>query len=111
MILTYHGDETHTVSKMEKQKTKPVCIQYYNQYTGGVDLKDQLLQSYVVERKKINKWYKELFQRLLKSTVLNALILYWENTGKRTKQLSYWVQLVRGLIVKYGTVAEHKVPK
>jgi hypothetical protein len=54
----------------------------------------------------------KLFRRLLNSTVLNALILYWENTGKRTEQLSYRVQLVvvEGLFVKYGCVVEHKVP-
>jgi hypothetical protein len=54
----------------------------------------------------------KLFRRLLNSTVLNALNLYWENTGKRTEQLSYRVQLVvaEGLFVKYGCVVEHKVP-
>jgi hypothetical protein len=40
--------------------------------------------------------------------VLNTLILYWENTGERVKQLSYWVLLVEDLFVKYGTVVEHK---
>jgi hypothetical protein len=40
-------------------------------------------------------------------TELNALILYWENTGKRTEQLSYQVQLAEGLFIKYGCVVEH----
>jgi hypothetical protein len=56
MISTYHGDETQTFKK-RKQKVKLVCILDYNQYMGGVDLKDQLLESYLVERKRTNKWY------------------------------------------------------
>jgi hypothetical protein len=50
MIFTFHGDETGTVLEQE-EKTKPVCIPDYNQYMGGVILKDQLLQSYLIERK------------------------------------------------------------
>jgi hypothetical protein len=53
----------------------------------------------------------KLFQRLLNSNVLNALILYRENTGKRIEQLSYRVQLAESLFVKYGCVVEHKVPR
>jgi hypothetical protein len=40
---------------------------------GSVGLKDQLLQSHLVERKETNKRYMKLFQSLLHSTVLNAL--------------------------------------
>jgi hypothetical protein len=36
----YHGAETQIISKSEKQKKKPVCILYYKQYMGGVNLKD-----------------------------------------------------------------------
>jgi hypothetical protein len=42
------GDETQTVSKRGKQKIIPVCILDYKQYMGGVDLKDQLLESYIL---------------------------------------------------------------
>jgi hypothetical protein len=108
MILIHDRDEIKTVSKRQKQKTKPLCILDHNQYMGGVDLKDQLLQSYLVERKQMIKWFMKLFQRLLNSTVLNALILYRENTGKRIEQLSYWVQLVEGLFIKYGTMLNTK---
>jgi hypothetical protein len=61
--------ETQTVSKMGKQKRKPVCVLDYNQYMGGVNLKDQLLESYLVERKRTDKWYMKLFRMLLNSAV------------------------------------------
>jgi hypothetical protein len=41
---------------------------------GGVDLKDQVLQPYVTERKKMTKWYMKMF-RLLNVTILNCLII------------------------------------
>jgi hypothetical protein len=52
----------------------------------------------------------KLFRMLLSSTVLNALILYWENIGTRSEQLSYRVQVAEGLFVECGCVVEHKVP-
>jgi hypothetical protein len=77
---------------------------------GGVDLKDKLLHSYLIERKRMNKWYMKLFLRLLNTSILNAMIIYRNNMGKRTDQLSFRIQLVEGLFVKYVNVLERKVP-
>jgi len=35
-----------------KETEKPLCVVDYNHNKGGVDLKDQLLHMYMVERKK-----------------------------------------------------------
>jgi hypothetical protein len=77
---------------------------------GGVDLKDQLLRSYLIERKQMNKWYMKLFHRLLNTSVVNAMIIYRNNTEKRSDQLSFRYQLVEGLFVKYANALNHKVP-
>jgi hypothetical protein len=77
---------------------------------GGVDLKDQLLHSYLIERKQMNKWCMKLFYWLLNTSVLNAMIMYRNNTGKRTDHLSFRIQLFEGLFVKYANVLEHRVP-
>jgi len=54
MISTYHGEETRMkLMKCRQEKQKPVSILDYNENMGGVDLKDQLLQPYLLERKKI----------------------------------------------------------
>jgi hypothetical protein len=68
---------------------------------GGVDLKDQLLHIYVVERKSMTKWYLRLFKRLLNSAILNSILVYRLVTGINIEQLSYRIQLMEGLFMKY----------
>jgi hypothetical protein len=67
----------------------------------GADFKDQLLHMYVVERKRITKWYLKLLKRLLTSTVLNSVVVCRQVMGRNTEQL------VEGLFMKY-TCAEGK---
>jgi hypothetical protein len=40
-------------NKEEKEKQKSVCVIHCNQCMDGVDKKDQLLQMYILERKRI----------------------------------------------------------
>jgi hypothetical protein len=65
MISTYHNHETRTVTVRGKEMVKPISVLDYNNSMIGVDLKDQLLHSYLIERKRMNKWYMKLFRRLL----------------------------------------------
>jgi hypothetical protein len=110
VILTYHSHDTRTVTIRGKETVKPISVLDYIQCMGGVDLKDQLLHSYLIERKIMNKWCMKLFRRFLNTSILNALIIYRNNTGKGADQLSFRMQLVEGLFVKYANVLEHKVP-
>lgn len=71
-----------------KETEKPLCVIDYNHYIGGADLKDQLLHMYLVERKKMTKWYLQLFKRLLNSTVLNSFVVYRQVTERKVQQLS-----------------------
>jgi len=47
--------EIYTVSNKGKDTEKPLCVIDYNHNMGGVDLKDQLLHMYMIERKKMTK--------------------------------------------------------
>jgi hypothetical protein len=75
MISTYHGEETRKkLTKRGQGKEKPVSVVDYNKNVGGVDLKDEVLQPYVLERTKMTKWYMKMF-RLLNVAILNCLII------------------------------------
>jgi hypothetical protein len=67
MISTYHSHDTRTVTIRGKEVVKPVSVLDYNKSMIGVDLKAQLLHSYLIERERMNKWYMKLFRRLLNS--------------------------------------------
>jgi hypothetical protein len=96
--------EVQKVAKRGREKQKPVCVCviHYNQHMGGVDKKDQLLQTYLVERKRMSKWYMKLFRRLLNATVLNSLVIYRQNIGRNIDHLKFRTDLVQGLLVKYS---------
>jgi hypothetical protein len=56
MISTYHGEETKMkLTKRRQEKQKPVSILDYNENMRRVDRKDQLLEPYLLERKKMTK--------------------------------------------------------
>jgi len=56
MISTYHGEETRMkLTKCREEKQKHGSVLDYYENMGGVDLKYQLLQPYLLERKKMRK--------------------------------------------------------
>jgi len=107
MVSTHHSADKQRVSNTGKETEKPLCVIDYNHNMRGVNLKDQLLHMYIVEReKKMTKWYLKLFKRLLNSTVINSFVVYREVTGRNIQQLSYRIQLVEGLFMKYAHASE-----
>ncbi|XP_045507967.1 piggyBac transposable element-derived protein 4-like isoform X1 [Colias croceus] len=87
MISTYHTDETYVSRKAGRELVKPVVVRDYNNTMGGVDLKDQKLSMYLLERKRCLKWYMKMFKRLLNVSVHNALILLLSSLGRRNMAL------------------------
>jgi hypothetical protein len=99
VMISNHDTEMKSVTKRGKETQKPICGIDYNKWMGGVDL-----QTCLVERKRMHKWYMKLFRRLL-----NAMIIYQHNTGKQIDQLAFRVNLVEALFHQF-TDTEHKVP-
>ena len=76
----------------------------------GVDLKDQLMNMYLLERKRMSRWYMKLFKRLLNAAVLNSLIIFKQNTGRHCEQFDFRIQLVESLFTTFASVRGKNVP-
>ena len=92
------------LTKYRQEKQKPVSVLDYNENMGGVYLKDQLLQPYLLERKKMSKWYIKLFRRLLNITVLNCMVICRANSGQtKIDHFKFRVELVQALLTEHGS--------
>jgi hypothetical protein len=69
---------------------------------GGVIKKDQLLQMYQVERKRMNKLYMKLFRRLLSATVRNSLIICKKTVGWNVDHFKFRINVMKNLLVKHS---------
>lgn len=80
MISTCHGSATALPNVSSRppprpEPFKPQMVLDYNRSMGGVDLKDQMLEPYLLERKRCAKWYIKLFKRLLNVSIHISRIL------------------------------------
>lgn len=105
IISTYHDAETYVGSKAGKTLVKPVCIRDYNNTMGGIDLKDQKLSMYLLERKRGLKWYIKLFKRLLNVSIHNAFVMYVRSLRRRNlpalSHREFRYQLAEAIISKH----------
>lgn len=93
------------VSRKTKDGTRkeiscPESIHFYNKHMGGVDLSDQLVGLYDMDRKSL-KWWKRVFYRLLMTSVVNSWIIFNDIRHKKGSFLDFLVHLAESLIA-YG---------
>lgn len=105
IISTFHDAETFVEAKAGKSVVKPVCVRDYNNTIGGVDLKDQKLSMYLMERKRGMKWYIKMFKRLMNVSIHNAFVMYISSLRRRGMPLishrEFRYQLAQSLIDKH----------
>ena len=79
LLSTIHDDSVTRRSRFSSRGIemvqKPVMIQEYNKYMGGVDKADQLVTYYGFPHTS-KKWWKRVFFHLLDTTIVNAYIMY-----------------------------------
>jgi len=91
-VLMKHGQE----------KEKCVSMLPYNGNILVVDLKDQLLQPYLLEREKMAVWFIRMFGRLLIGIILNYMIICHANSGQSIiDNFKFRVDLVQGLLMEH----------
>lgn len=61
---------------------------------GGVDLKDQMLVVFLLQGKKMCKWYIKLFRGLFNFAVLNSYIIYKNYEQHKVGHLKFRIQLI-----------------
>lgn len=89
MISTYHTPETFVGRKAGRPLIKPVVVRDYNNTMGGVDLKDQKLSMYLIERKRCV---------LVNATITISAIRSYINHNKSVMRINKCKQYNRMLI-------------
>jgi hypothetical protein len=86
---------------------KPIAIENYNMFMGGVDLSDQMRSYYPVGRS-ARKWWKYLLWFIVEVCIVNAFVVYTEtlpgpaeddnDMKKKDSHLKFTLGIAKGLI-------------
>ena len=107
MLSTVHNDSmltktrrTRLVQGGREEVRKPVMVEEYNRYMGGVDKSDQLLSYYGFSHRTL-KWWRRAFFHLLDLAIVNAYIMYTEapHSGRRFTHEQFRIELSKGLLM------------
>ncbi|CAK9832764.1 PiggyBac transposable element-derived protein 4 [Anthophora retusa] len=86
---------------------KPAIVAEYNKHMGGVDTSNMMLYSYLDERRAIKYWKKVVFS-IFSRMVLNAYILYQQNTDGRIKtRLEFITDIIQSITTEW--MAEKRI--
>ena len=105
MLSTIHDDSLVSKRRRTKQIAggveeiqKPLMVEMYNTYMGGVDRGDQLVVYYAFSHA-TKKWWKRAFFHLMEVAMVNAYIVYCKSTPtKRLSHLEFRIAVATGLL-------------
>ncbi|KAK2578539.1 hypothetical protein KPH14_001279 [Odynerus spinipes] len=93
------------------QVEKAAIVAEYNKHMGGVDTSDMMQYSYLDERRAIKYWKKVVFS-IFSRMVLNAYILYRNNTDGKTKtRLEFITDVIQSITTEWCTETAWKTAK
>ena len=85
MLSNIHDDSsvvkvrrTRLAEGGQEEINKPLVVDQYNMYMGGVDKADQYLCYYGFSHRTV-KWWRRAFFHLLDLAIVNAYVLYTES--------------------------------
>ncbi|UYV75868.1 hypothetical protein LAZ67_13001603 [Cordylochernes scorpioides] len=70
-----HASSDEVTTASGRSVTIPAMVQEYNKRMGGVDLSDQMLNTYIDERRSL-KWWKKVFFSMVFRAMINSYIIY-----------------------------------
>lgn len=102
ILSNCHDAVSQTITRKMKDGShrKLVCpdaVIFYNQYMGGIDLSDQMVTLYDLDRKS-KKWWIKVFFRLMMTAVFNSYTIYCDVHHKKFSFLDFLVSLAESLI-------------
>jgi hypothetical protein len=105
----FDSEETATVTRTEKDGSKqvivcPLLVSQYNKHKGGVDLFDQRISCYSIDRKSKRDWFC-IFLFFLQASLSNAFVCYNDVCQPR---LTYSEFLCR---VSTSLIGDRNLPK
>ena len=115
MLTTVHDDSvvtkqrrTRSVQGGVEDICKPVVVECYNEFMGGVDTGDQLLSYYGFSHRTL-KWWRRAFFHLIEVAIVNAYIMYLMTPceGRRLTHKEFRIQLAKELLMDTVEAESH----
>jgi hypothetical protein len=98
------------VNHANKPEIKPVVVCDYNKNMLGVDLKNQMLQPYLLVQKKGTTGYVKFLKWLFNVAIHNSMVIYQSHPNKeKMDTLQFRLSLVQGLMEKRGSGVRHPI--
>ena len=117
MLTTIHDNSMTTKTRRKsrgkgelEEIRKPVVVDQYNQFMGGVDRSDQLLSYYGFSHRTV-KWWRRAAFHLLDMVVVNSYILY-SSLQKRRKLTheQFRIELAKDLLLTAAVNVAEEMP-
>lgn len=84
-------------------KNKPEIVYQYNHGMGGIDGTDQMLYTYLDERRCMKHWKKVIFN-IFGRMILNSYVIYKLNTDRPMDRLQFQVAVIEALAEEWLSV-------
>ena len=117
MLSTIHDDSMTTKIRRKRRREgekeeilKPVVVDQYNQFMGGVDRSDQLLSYYGFSHRTV-KWWRRAAFHLLDMAVVNTYVLYSSvQKGKKLTHEQFRIELAKELLLQASVKVSDDMP-
>ena len=116
MLSTIHDNSMTTKVRRTRRAVggqeeirKPVVVEQYNQFMGGVDRSDQLLSYYGFCHKTV-KWWRRAAFHLIDMAVINAYIIHASSANKKLTHELFRIQLAKELLLDASLDVSEDVP-